>query len=163
MIISLIVAVEQNGGIGYQGGVPWRLSTDMKLFKKRTMGHYLIQGRRTYESIGRSLPGRKMVVVTRQKDYDAAGCFVVRSLEEALEMAQADGETEAFIGGGAGIFAEALLLADRIYMTRVQAEIQTDVFFPDWDENDWQIIEEVEHPIGKKDHYPFVVQVLERK
>lgn len=163
MIVSLIVAIEQNRGIGYQGEVPWKLSTDLKLFRKRTMGHYLIQGRKTYESIGRPLPGRNMVVVTRQTDYQAEGCSVVHSLSQALDLARSDGETEAFVSGGAGIYAEALPTANRIYLTRVLAEVETDVFFPEWGPNQWEVIEESEHPVGEKDQHPFIFQTLERK
>ncbi len=130
MIVSLIVAMEQSGGIGKQGQIPWRLPDDLKLFKQITMGHHLVVGRVTYESIGRALPGRHMLVVTRQPDYPAPGCVVVHSLEEALAVARHAGEEEVFIGGGAQIYQQALPLALRLYLTRVHAKVASDAFFP---------------------------------
>lgn len=162
MIVSIIVAVSENGGIGKDGQVPWHLSSDLKLFKQVTMGRTLIQGRKTYESIGTPLPGRKMVVVTRQPDFQAPGCAVVASLEEALKMARKEGETEAFIGGGAAIYAEALPLADRMYFTRVLAEVEADTFFPDFDESEWVVRDEKGFEADEKNEHPFVYRVLER-
>jgi dihydrofolate reductase len=121
MIVSLIAAVSDNGVIGLDGSIPWRLPADLKLFKQLTMGHTLILGRKTYQSIGRPLPGRKMVVLTRQLGFTAPGCHIAPSLEQALDTARAEGETEAFIGGGAVVYAQALPLADRIYLSRVHA------------------------------------------
>jgi dihydrofolate reductase len=162
VIVSIIVAVSENGGIGLHGQVPWHLSADLKLFKQVTMGHTLIQGRRTYESIGKPLPGRKMVVVTHQLAYQAPGCTVVNSLAEALEMARNDWETEAFIGGGASTYAEAIPLVDRMYFTRVHAEVEADTFFPDFDESEWAVREEVEYEADEKNEYSFTYQVLEK-
>jgi dihydrofolate reductase len=155
VIVSVIVAMDENGGIGLEGHVPWRLSTDLKLFKKATMGHHLILGRKTYESIGKPLPGRKMVVVTNQMDYQAPGCTIVHSFEEALDLALTRGETEAFVGGGAEIYSQSLPLADRMYLSRVHAVVEVDTFFPTFDESEWALHESLEYPAGEGDEYGF--------
>lgn len=163
MDISLIVAVDQANGIGKDGRLPWRLSTDLRRFKALTLGHHLIVGRKTWESIGRLLPGRTMIVVSRHPDYPAPGARLAAGLDEALALAQAAGETEAFIGGGAQLFALALPRADRIYLTRVQAVCDCDTFLPPIEMADWTATEQVEHPAGPQDQYPFVDVVLERR
>ena len=162
MKISIIVAVSENGGIGFEEGIPWRLGTDMKLFKETTMGHHLIVGRKTYQSIGMPLPGRKMVIVTRQKDYEAAGCDVVHSLQEGLNLAQERGEIECFIGGGAQIYQAALPLTHRMYFTRVLANIEADTFFPQFNEEEWDVIERQTYPRGEDDQYPFSWEIFEK-
>lgn len=163
MIVSVIVAAEEGGGIGYQGGIPWKLKDDLKLFKETTMGHHLIVGRKTWESIGRPLPGRKMVVVTRQPDYLAEGADIVHSLSDALVLAQRRGEREAFIGGGAELYAEALPRADRLYYTRVQARVQCDTLFPWQGELTMREIERREFPADERNEYAFIWRVLERR
>src|SRR5258705_13468136 len=100
--------MDEQGGIGLKGKLPWRLSSDMKRFRELTMGHHIIVGRKTFESIGKALPGRHTIIVTRNPQFRAEGCFVVRSLEEALDLARARGESEAFVCGGAQIYAEAV-------------------------------------------------------
>ena len=153
MIISLIVAMDQQGGIGYQNRIPWHIPADLKRFKALTMEHHLIIGRKTYESIGRALPGRTMIVITRSKNYHAEGCLVVSSLSQALRLAEERGETEAFIGGGGTIYAQALPYADRIYLTRVHIQVEADVFFPAWDENDWRLVQH-EQLLADGEHIP---------
>ena len=108
MIRSIIVAMDERGGIGLNNRVPWHIPADLRRFKALTMGHHLIVGRKTYESIGRVLPGRTMIIVSRSKDYRAEGCWVVSSLQGALRLAEEGGETEVFIGGGGMIYAQAL-------------------------------------------------------
>jgi dihydrofolate reductase len=162
LIVSLIVALDEDGGIGKKGGLPWRLSADLKNFKSLTMGHYLILGRKTYESIGRSLPGRRMVVVTRKKDFTAPGCLVAHSLADALSLAEKSGEDEVFIGGGGEIFTQALPLAERIYLTRVHTRASCDVFFPELDGEEWQEIERKEHPADEKNECAFTFYRLDR-
>jgi dihydrofolate reductase len=137
LIVSLIVAMDEQGGIGLQGRVPWHLATDLKHFKALTMGHHLVVGRKTFVSIGRPLPGRHMIVVTRNPDFQAESCLVAHSLEAALDLARGRGESEAFIGGGAEIYAQALPLADQIYLTQVHTVVQADTFFPDFDRSAW--------------------------
>ena len=128
MIVSLIVAVSSNGVIGRDGGIPWHLPQDLKLFKETTMGHTLIMGRRTFESIGRPLPGRINIILSRQPDYRAEGCVTCGSLEEAL-LACA-GSVQVFICGGEELYREALPLAENIFLTIVHAAIEGDAFFP---------------------------------
>jgi dihydrofolate reductase len=162
MILSMIVAVSENGGIGLGGRIPWRNSTDLQLFKQTTMGHHLIVGRKTYESIGRPLPGRHMVVVTRQWGYQAPGTTVARSLQEALDFAREEGESEAFIGGGAEIYAQAFPRADRLYISRVQAVVEADTYLPPYDEREWVLRESTDYPVSEKDEYAFTWEVWER-
>ena len=133
--VSLIVAVARNGVIGQSNQLPWRLPEDLKRFRAITMGHHIIMGRRTWESIGRPLPGRTSVVVTRRGDYAARGALVVHSLAEAL--AACAGDEEVFVIGGAEIYREALPLADRIYLTRIHADYAGDVFLPPLSEKEW--------------------------
>ena len=162
MIISLIAAVSDNGVIGLDGKIPWRLPADLKLFKQLTMDHTLILGRKTYQSIGRPLPGRKMVVLSRQTGFIAPGCLIVPSLEQALDTARANGETEAFIGGGAVVYAQALPLADRIYLSRVHAVVAGDTFFPAFDETYWQVTRSQPYPKQPGQEYDFTFEVLDR-
>ena len=162
-MISLIVALDQDGCIGQAGRVPWRLSADLRRFKALTMGHFLIVGRKTCESIGRPLPGRRMVVVTRQPAYTAPGYQVAGSLDEALALARAAGETETFIGGGGQIYAQALPLAGCIYLTRVQARIEgCDTFFPAFDPQTWTAVEQQAVPAGEHDQFASLFQKLLR-
>ena len=163
MIVSLIVAVSENGVIGYQGGIPWRLPADLQMFKQTTMGHTLIVGRKTYESIGRPLPGRRMMVLSRQQDYTAAGCQVVDGLPEALELAKLHGENEAFVAGGAQVFAQALPLANRIYWTQVHADVEGDTFFPEFERDEWVEQERTEFSADGENAYGFAFSVLTRR
>jgi dihydrofolate reductase len=162
MLVSIIVAMDEHGGIGLKNQLPWRLSSDLKRFKALTMGHHLILGRKTYESLGRPLPGRKIIVVTRQAGYAALGCLAAGSLEEALSLAEKAGETEAFIAGGAEIYVQALPLAQRIYLTRVHAIVQADAFFPPLDPGEWAEGGVEELPAGEKDQFATRFSVLER-
>ncbi|HTT39574.1 MAG TPA: dihydrofolate reductase [Burkholderiales bacterium] len=141
--VSLIVAMDRNGVIGRQGKVPWRLPADLKRFRTLTMGHHILMGRKTWESIGRPLPGRTNIVVTRNRAYSAPGATVAPSLHAALELARDDAET--FVIGGGEIYREALPLADRVYMTRVQAEYPGDTFFPHLEPADWQAATREQH------------------
>jgi dihydrofolate reductase len=163
MVVSLIVAVSENGVIGRAGGLPWRLSADLKHFKKTTMGHHLIIGRRTWDEVGKPLPGRTMVVVTRSRRFAPAGVRVAHSLKEALDLARND--DEPFIGGGAHIYRMALEndLVDRIYLTRVHADVEGDTFFPDLDLDEWELVSEERHEADERDEHPYSFLVYERK
>ena len=162
MIVSLIVAMDEQRGIGKEGRLPWHLSADLKRFKRLTMGHHLIMGRKTYESIGRPLPGRTLIVITRNPRYAAEGCLIAASLKGALAIAEKGGETEAFIAGGGQIFAQALPLADRIYMTLVHAVVKANVFFPEYEPKDWIEAEHSYQPADERNQFPFTFKVLER-
>ena len=126
MSVALVVAVAENGAIGRDGQLPWRLSADLQRFKALTMGHHLVLGRKTWESIGRPLPGREMIVVSRGRPELPEGVHLSSSVEQAVERARSYGEDELFIAGGASIYAAALALTDRIYMTHVEASIDGD-------------------------------------
>jgi dihydrofolate reductase len=130
MRISIIAAMAKNRVIGRQGNIPWKIPGEQTLFKKITLGHTVIMGRRTYESIGRPLPGRLNIIVTRNRNYSAAGCTVVHDLAGALNSCPQD-EDEAFICGGGQLYHEALPMADRIYLTVIPKEIPGDTFFPE--------------------------------
>lgn len=163
MIVSLIVAVDNNGGIGIRGRLPWRLSSDLRRFKKLTMGHHIIMGRKTYQSIGRSLPGRTTIVLTRNKDFSADGCLVASSLNEALTLAEGRGEQEAFVIGGGEIFKEIIDRADRIYLTRVITVMEADTFFPVLRVDDWEVVESSYHFADAENEFASTYTLLYRK
>src|SRR5690349_21170892 len=129
MTISIIVALSENNVVGINNQLPWHLSADLKRVKALTMGHHLIMGRKTFESIGRPLPGRTNVIITRDRNYQAEGCVVVGSLMEALDKAKED--NEAFIFGGGEIFKEGLPKVNKIYMTRIHQHFEGDTHFPE--------------------------------
>lgn len=166
MNISLIVAMDEERGIGKGNQMLWHLPADLRRFKSLTMGHHLIAGRKTYESIGRPLPGRTMIILTRNRNYQVTGypdqVRLVRSLEQALALAQAAGEDEVFVIGGGEIFAQALPLAQRIYLTNVKARLDCDTFFPPIDPAEWRLLEESVHPADEKNQYDTLFQVYER-
>lgn len=139
--ISLIAAISENRVIGKEGKIPWHLSDDFRRFKERTMGHVIIMGRKTHESIGRPLPGRTNIIITRDTAREFPGCVVARSLEEALSKAREVEVEEVFICGGGQIYAEALPLADRLYLTVVHAIIDGDAFFPEYAEQFGKTVE----------------------
>jgi len=130
MRISIIAAMAKNRVIGRQGNIPWKIPGEQKIFKKITLGHAVIMGRKTFETLDRPLAGRTNIIVTRQRDYRAAGCMVAHDLAGALKCCPAD-EDEAFICGGGQLYHEALPLADRIYLTVIPKEILGDTYFPD--------------------------------
>jgi dihydrofolate reductase len=163
VIVSLIVAMDENRGIGLRNRLPWRLASDLKRFRELTMGHHLIAGRKTYESIGRPLPGRQMIIVTRDRNYRASGCLMVHSPDEAFRLAAERGEREAFVIGGAEIYAQALPQADRLYLTQVHAQVQADVFFPEFAEDEWQEVSRNFHAADEKNQYDFTFRELRRK
>ena len=138
MLISIIAAMGRNRAIGYKNTLPWRLPTDLQRFKQLTLGHHIIMGRKTFESIGRPLPGRTSIIITRQPDFQAEGCLIAHSLDGAIALAKSCGEQEVFIIGGAEIYAQALAKANQMYLTLVEAEPQADAFFPAFDENVWE-------------------------
>jgi dihydrofolate reductase len=162
LIVSLLVAMDVNRGIGWQNRVPWHLSTDLKRFKTLTMGRHLIMGRKTFESIGRPLPGRTTIVISRNPNLRLKGSHTVSSLNKALDLARSRGEEEAFIIGGGEIFSEALPIADRIYLTKVHGAVQADVFFPPIDDADWIVKVTSTHPAGPSDEFPHTFLILER-
>ena len=131
MTISIIVAMTADRVIGRDNTLPWRLPADLRRFKRLTLGHHLVVGRKTWESIGRPLPGRKMVVITRQRNFRADGVEVVHYVDDALAVARKNGEDEVFIAGGEDIYRQTLARAHRLYLTRVHATLEGDAFFPE--------------------------------
>ena len=163
MIVTLVVAVSKNGVIGRAGGLPLRLPADLRHFKATTMGHHVIVGRKTWDSIGKALPGRTWIVVTRDPAFSAPGGVVVaRSLSAALDHARGAGEDEAMIAGGGELYRLALPLADRIWLTRVEAEVDGDVTFPPLDPAAWREVDRHSHPADERHALPFAICRLER-
>jgi dihydrofolate reductase len=162
MQLSIIVAVAENGVIGRDGGLPWHLGDDLRRFKRLTMGHTLIMGRRTWESIGRPLPGRRIVVVTRQAGYQAEGVETAGSIDAALESARRAGDEEAFVVGGAEIYAQTLPLATRLYLTRVRAIVDGDALFPDVDWGSWRGVSREHHDADAKNDFAYSFEVYEQ-
>lgn len=162
MTVSLIVAAARNDVIGRDGTLPWHLPDDLKRFRALTTGHHVIMGRATHESIGRPLPGRTNVVLTRSPSYTAEGCTVVHALGEALSAARAAGEEEAFVIGGARVYEAALPRADRVYLTRVDAEVRGDVRLPPLGPG-WTEIAREERPADARHEHAFAFTVLERR
>lgn len=161
--ISLIAAMAANRSIGIDGRLPWHLPADLKHFKTLTMGHTMVMGRRTYDSIsGGPLPGRETIVVTRQKGYAPPGVQIAHSLDEALAMTE--GEEEVFVAGGEEIFRLALDLdrADRIYLTRIEKDYPGDTFFPEFDESAWTVVEREDFPATERNP-AFTFLTLDRR
>jgi dihydrofolate reductase len=161
--VSLIAAVAENGVIGRDGALPWHLPDDLKRFRALTTGHHVVMGRRTHESIGRPLPNRTNLVLSRDPAFRAAGCRVVRSLDAALDLARAAGDDEAFVIGGEAVYVRALAIADRIYLTRVGVSVAGDARFPELDDRDWREIAREEHAADERHAHPFALCILDRR
>jgi len=159
-MVSIIVATARGGVIGKTGGIPWYLPADLAHFKKLTMGHPIIMGRLTHESIGRALPGRKNIIVSRNKAYRTEGCSTVPSLHEAIKAAGAD--EQIFIIGGESIYRQALPQTQRIYLTRINADIAGDKFFK-FNRSQWRQVSSEEHQPDDKNSYAYEFAVLERR
>ena len=158
-MISIIVAVADNGVIGDKNSLLWHISEELRNFKRVTKGHPVVMGRNTYLSLGRPLPGRTNVVVSRTAAR-IEGCRVVRSLEEAFALFPAD--EEVFVIGGAQIYAQTIGMADRLYITRVEHDYEGDTSFPVWNRSQWRLVSDERFERGEKYPYPFVIEVYER-
>ncbi len=163
MIISQIAAMARNRVIGRDNRLPWHMPDDLAWFFRVTRGHHIIMGRRNYEANGRALPGRTNIVITRKKTYEAPGCVVVHSIAEALDYARRQGEQEAFIVGGGEIYAATLSLADRIYLTLIDTDAEGDVFFPELDPAEWQVVSKEPHKADQRNPYDYTFYIFERK
>lgn len=158
----LIAARAKNGTIGMKGGIPWRLRDDMRQFAEKTKGHPVIMGKNTFESMSkRPLPGRQNVVVCNDPGYEAPGATVATSLQDAIDKAGSD----PFFIGGSWIYREALEkdLVDVMYLTEVDAEIEGDTLFPEFDQTEWELVHSERHKKDEDNEYPFIVQTYERK
>lgn len=162
MTISLIVAAAQNNAIGKNGQMPWHLAGDMKYFKNITWGMPAIMGRKTFESLGTALPGRKNIVITRQ-DLRADGIVTVKNLDDALFVANETDAKEVFVIGGGEIYRLAFEKAKRIYLTRVKGEPEGDTFFPELDRKEWYLVSEEDHEADANNSYPYSFQIWERQ
>lgn len=166
MQLSLICAMATNRIIGRDNALPWHLSEDLKYFKRVTMGKCIIMGRKTWESIGRLLPGRTHIVVTTNPLYKADGIHVVNSMAAAIELARThsakDGTDEAFVIGGVALFASALPLADRFHLTRVHADVEGDTSLTEFDESGWREVSRVDYFRDDRNPFDYSICVLER-
>ncbi|HEX2731897.1 MAG TPA: dihydrofolate reductase [Polyangiaceae bacterium] len=162
MKVSLIAAVAENGVIGAANTLPWKIKADMRFFKAKTEGHVVITGRKNFDAMGRALPKRDNIVVTRDPDFSAPNVTVARNIEEALRMASAKAEVEAFVIGGAQIYALAFPYATTLYRTRVLANVAGDVVFPAFDEADWTKRELDRHDRDAENEHAFVIEELTR-
>jgi len=158
--VSIIAAMAKNRVIGIENRLPWRLPGDMQRFRALTMGHHILAGRKTYESIGKPLPGRSMVVITRSGDFTAPGCIVVNSVAEAVAACR--GDAEIFIIGGEQLYRQTLDVADRIYLTEVQAEFTGDARFPELDPTLWRETERKSFPADDSNPCPYDFVVYDR-
>jgi dihydrofolate reductase len=160
-IVSLMVAMAQNGVIGRDNALPWRLPEDLRRFKAATLGKPILMGRKTFESIGRALPGRLNLVLTRDRDWSAPGAVVVHSMEEALRAAA--GAEELVVIGGAEIYRLVMPFARRIYLTHVHADVSGDTYFPAFDPTQWVDVASDRHPADEHHAYPVTFITLERR
>lgn len=163
MIISSIVATDRNNVIGIKNRMPWHLPADLQYFKKITTGHCIIMGRKNFDSIGKPLPNRTNIVLSRDKKFYHSGCIICNSIEKALEIAYDMGEKEVFIAGGAQIYNQTIDYWDRIYITEIDAEYKGDVFFPKIDLEYWKLKSEKAVPISDKNIHKLNFKVYERK
>jgi dihydrofolate reductase len=161
MKVSMIAAMGANRAIGLRGSLPWHLPADLRFFKQKTWGHVVIMGRKTFESVGKPLPGRRNLVVSRKDDFRPEGVEVAGSLEEALDLAA--GEGEVFICGGAEIYRRALDCADRIYLTLIHQSFEADTFFPEFDPSLWRERERIDRDPDERNPYPYSFVVYERR
>lgn len=162
MKVSAIAAMSQNRVIGSDNGIPWYLQADFKFFKRTTLNHHIIMGRKTFESIGKPLPKRTNIVVTSNPFFAASGVLVAHSLENALSLAEENGEKEVFIIGGGTIYQQSLPYLDKIYLTEVETELKGDTFFPKLDFNNWESTKILSHKKDEKNDYDFVIKEYQR-
>jgi dihydrofolate reductase len=165
MIISFVVAVARNGVIGKNNDLPWRLPDDMKFFLEKTTGHHVIMGRKNYESLPKKfkpLPNRTNIVITRNSGYNAPGCIIVGSLEKAFSIAEQNGEKEAMVIGGSEIFELALPYANRLFITEIHADVEGDVYFPEFDKKEWKEVSRVPHAADARHQHAFDFVLYEK-
>ncbi|MBP6302996.1 MAG: dihydrofolate reductase [Bacteroidia bacterium] len=162
MIISLIVAADEHNGIGKNNQLLCHLPADLKYFKQTTTGHHIVMGRKTYDSVGRPLPNRVNIVITRNSLLSIPGCVVVADLQQAISYAAENGETELFITGGGTIYEQAMGIANRIYLTRIHHNFEADTFFPAIEPTMWKELSSEFNEQDEKNKYDYTFQVLEK-
>lgn len=161
-MISFLVAMDENRVIGIDNQLPWHLPEDLKYFKKVTMGHPIAMGRKTHESIGRILPGRENIVITRQHNYQSEGCTVFYSIKDFISYCQKQND-EIFVIGGAEIFKETFAFADRLYITFIHQDFDGDTYFPEFDFSQWNLLSSNKGPKDDKNPYDYEFRIYERK
>ncbi|GGG06511.1 dihydrofolate reductase [Pontibacter amylolyticus] len=162
-MIAIVVAIAENNVIGKDNQLIWHLPADLRHFKQKTMGHPMIMGRKTFESIGKPLPGRTTIIVTRQEDYKAEGCIVMNSVEEAIAKGKELDSEQVSIVGGAEIYKQALPYVDTLYLTEVHYAFDGDTFFPDLQKEEWQEVSAESHQQDEKNEYAYTFKELRRK
>ena len=161
-MISIIAAVADNGIIGDKNAIPWHLPADFKYFKETTMGKTVVMGQKTFDSIGRALPGRKNVILNNNPEAVAPdGCFLAKSIDELLEMTKSDGEV--MICGGASVYRQLLKLASRLYITFVHHDFEGDTYFPEIDKTQWREVKRTDNQPDTKNPYPYSFVIFERE
>ncbi|MCK5882877.1 MAG: dihydrofolate reductase [Bacteriovoracaceae bacterium] len=160
MILSVIVAIGKSRQIGLGNKLLWHLSADLKRFKSLTRGHHILMGRKTYESIGRPLPHRINIIITRDQSFSASGCEVVHSVEEAIELAKKNGENELFFCGGEAIYSQGLEICDKLYLTEVDFDGVADTFLPDYGQYKWKEDTTESFLSDEKNQYSFITRNL---
>ncbi len=168
MTVSLVAARSENDIIGHGPDIPWHLPADLEYFKNLTTGHTIVMGRKTFDSIGRALPNRRTIVITRNTDFRNAGVATATSLEDALRIAEqdpyeTDGACEIFVVGGGEIFHHALSHADKMFLTRVHAEIEGDVRFPEFADEEWECVSAERHPADATHAFDYTFEVWARR
>ncbi len=159
--ISIIVAISENGVIGKSNSLIWHLPADLKHFKQLTVGHHIVMGRKTFESIGKPLPQRTSIIVSRNNDFKADNCFVVNTLEDAFSIAKND--SEIFIIGGGEIYKNSIEFANKLYITEIHQSFDGDTFFPDIEWKNWELIDEIDNKIDDKNKYHYVFKTYIKK
>ena len=163
MIISLIVAVGNDNVMGLNNQLPWRLPADLKYFKAVTNGHHIIMGRKTFDSLGKPLPNRINVVITRQNNFAAEGVEVFNNIDDAIALVKKNNETEAFIIGGSEIFKQSMQQCNRMYITRIHHSFEGDTFFPEINNGEWKLVKSETHQPDEKNLYSYTFEVYERR
>lgn len=163
MIVSTIVATAKNNVIGKDNDIPWYLPADLKYFKKTTLNHHIIMGRNCYESIGKPLPKRTNMILTRNPFYIVSNCYVLHSLEEALQIAEENGEEEAFIIGGAQIYELGMKYSDKLYLTEVDLEVDGDIVFPKLNMDEWELLSEEAHQPDEKNEHNYTFKIFQKR
>ena len=159
MQISLVAAMAHHRVIGYAGTMPWHLPQELAYFKRITTGKPIVMGRKTYESIGKALPHRRNIIISQQNNLYAPNCEVYASLESALNQLQQC--EEVMIIGGESLFMQTIAYAQRLYLTLIDAEVQGDTYFPEWDKTAWTVLEQHDYPVGTKNNYAYQTIILE--
>ena len=160
MKLAIIVATDEQGLIGKENDLPWRLSADLQYFRRVTMGKPIVMGRNTHESIGKALPGRHNIIITSDQRYQADGCSIVHSINEALALCVDD--AEIMVMGGASLYKQLLPKADKLYLTLVHASLKGDTWFPDWKKEEWRQLSREDHLADDKNEYPYSFIVYEK-